>query len=818
MVIKNTPSSSMSDQLKAEIQIASAMQEVFAESRNLSNQIEHASEILEKTLASDKENKKFGKPTMENVFPQLFAIIDKMDKIESKLKKRETEFKKTERTSVFENIGKKIDRTNEALEKLLDKKDADPKESGGTDVFKGMAEFRLATKTLTSKIGLVVTAITSALAFGKFMYDTNPSSHKDIKDLNGNFGQEPKKDPTADAFNTLRNKETSKDTNANKTQSQSILPSHPTVRSHTPLLAPGTINHPSIHSSTPLLPPAQHNATNTSETPAIAKLQEKNESKSSSIDKNSITYSAHEIIFKADNISFGNIGNAAYNPSGSMSSSSLSAEPLSGISGNETNTTRRTSTSNITNNEPSKPSPEKFQTKPGEDRVSSGMAVKAISPSSNKLTTNSFDKVAKTNYSFNTLQSFSGLNRNEIEAVREMMHQVESGKKGYTLNDQGYRNTSNFGFYQFNNEDVKDIHKKYFSNEPLPSQDELLHNPQLQDRYYEHYLKLRYDKLSPKDKQQFDSLSEKAKAGDKDAKLKIANWIGASQAGRAGSPVAMLYGADPHNMMSAEANPHRLSLWTDPLHKNLEKVWQENPSNGTDPSQYGTTFQPQAIKASDTTQSSNNAVKYYGDSIANMVSGQKDYNIGGINKENPETLSHLTRVSRRPDQVLETLKQNPPQKGDRIALSTGVLNPHDANDMKVVEEQIKFIKDHGADVVVMGTNNPDLNHKLETLSKQYKIPFAGGYQTPGKDPHQFNAKNYKNIVENKFNSIKPTDSGPHLRRPNIEPKKPEPIKENPKTDSGPHLRKKQTPETEPPEKKRVSPDKALLDHIYSEMA
>lgn len=128
-----------------------------------------------------------------------------------------------------------------------------------------------------------------------------------------------------------------------------------------------------------------------------------------------------------------------------------------------------------------------------------------------------------------------------------------------------------------------------------------------------------------------------------------------------------------------------------------------------------------------------------GDSVARGLAG---------NGATPGSSKDAQMVGRNSQQTLQYVKGLDKSKleGKTIRLSSGILNS--PNDLKSVEEQIKYLTAAGAKVQLVGTptNNPKfsgLNTQLKQLADTYKIEFLGGYEA-GKDklhPSDYNKLN-----------------------------------------------------------------------------
>jgi len=114
---------------------------------------------------------------------------------------------------------------------------------------------------------------------------------------------------------------------------------------------------------------------------------------------------------------------------------------------------------------------------------------------------------------------------------------------------------------------------------------------------------------------------------------------------------------------------------------------------------------------------------HVGDSVARGLSGG----------QGEGTDADATKVGRSSKGVLDYLKSQGKEayKDKTLRLSSGILNS--PKDLKSVEEQLKFLKEAGAKVQLVGvpTNNPTyapLNEKLKALAKQYGATWLGGYE------------------------------------------------------------------------------------------
>jgi hypothetical protein len=112
-----------------------------------------------------------------------------------------------------------------------------------------------------------------------------------------------------------------------------------------------------------------------------------------------------------------------------------------------------------------------------------------------------------------------------------------------------------------------------------------------------------------------------------------------------------------------------------------------------------------------------------GDSVARGLSGK-----AGEGTEKDEA-----KVGRSSKGVLDFIKSKGSGhfSGKTIRLSSGILNS--PGDLKSVEDQLKFLKDAGAKVQLVGvpTNNPTyspLNEKLKTLATKYGAQWMGGFE------------------------------------------------------------------------------------------
>jgi hypothetical protein len=92
---------------------------------------------------------------------------------------------------------------------------------------------------------------------------------------------------------------------------------------------------------------------------------------------------------------------------------------------------------------------------------------------------------------YRPLMSSSGLTPELVDAVRQGVSKIESGGN-YRAQDEG---NSNFGRYQYNLDDIHDIAKDVYGEHP-PSYQQLMNDPNLQERYYAGYLQLWHDRLS----------------------------------------------------------------------------------------------------------------------------------------------------------------------------------------------------------------------------------------------------------------------------------------------------------------------------------
>jgi hypothetical protein len=143
-----------------------------------------------------------------------------------------------------------------------------------------------------------------------------------------------------------------------------------------------------------------------------------------------------------------------------------------------------------------------------------------------------------------------------------------------------------------------------------------------------------------------------------------------------------------------------------------------------------------------------------GDSVARGLAG---------NGATPGTTADAQMVGRKSKETLEYIKglDKATLKGKTIRLSSGILNSPD--DMSSVEQQLKYLKEAGATVQLVGTptNNPKyapLNDKLKTLAAQYGASFMGGY-TAGTD--QLHPADYAGMRA-KYDAVtpKPEDTKP----------------------------------------------------------
>lgn len=112
-----------------------------------------------------------------------------------------------------------------------------------------------------------------------------------------------------------------------------------------------------------------------------------------------------------------------------------------------------------------------------------------------------------------------------------------------------------------------------------------------------------------------------------------------------------------------------------------------------------------------------------GDSVARGLSGKT-----GNGTEKDES-----KVGRSSKGVLDFIKSKGSGhfSGKTIRLSSGILNS--PGDLKSVEDQLKFLKDAGAKVQLVGvpTNNPTyspLNEKLKALATKYGAQWMGGFE------------------------------------------------------------------------------------------
>jgi GH24 family phage-related lysozyme (muramidase) len=112
-----------------------------------------------------------------------------------------------------------------------------------------------------------------------------------------------------------------------------------------------------------------------------------------------------------------------------------------------------------------------------------------------------------------------------------------------------------------------------------------------------------------------------------------------------------------------------------------------------------------------------------GDSVARGLEG----------KQGAGTETDAQMVGRSSKGVLDYIKSQDKGsfKDKTIRLSSGILNS--PSDLKSVEEQLKYLKEAGAKVQLVGvpTNNPKfapLNNKLKELAKQYGASWMGGYE------------------------------------------------------------------------------------------
>lgn len=120
-------------------------------------------------------------------------------------------------------------------------------------------------------------------------------------------------------------------------------------------------------------------------------------------------------------------------------------------------------------------------------------------------------------------------------------------------------------------------------------------------------------------------------------------------------------------------------------------------------------------------------VRYVGDSIARMYAGFND-------RGNDDSDS---KVGRQPEAILKHIKKNPAKPGQKIIVSTGIINSLGTR-LHVVENIIKTLKEQEADIELLGTSNigkHNHNKFLQKLADTYDIKFIGAYIPSGDTVH-----------------------------------------------------------------------------------
>lgn len=298
----------------------------------------------------------------------------------------------------------------------------------------------------------------------------------------------------------------------------------------------------------------------------------------------------------------------------------------------------------------------------------------------------------------------TGLSAAQFATYRTYLASRESSSYDQPPNAGGY-----MGRYQMGKQEIADTAKRL--GVPVPSQAEFLSNPQLQEKFFDNYTLDHHNTLM-QESETYRNASPQERA---------AILAGAHLGGTKGVENYLEHGTD-----AADANGTRISNYIG----SMRRAMASTPA--------AEIRKPQAAAA----PGGGGKLEVWGDSLGVGLNGQlktAGYTHGG---DSPETI--FGKVKEKPEDYWQ---------GKTIVLSSGSnRNQSGADQMQTVEDTIKYLKDHGANVMVVGygtntgNNYPQRNAQLKEIAGRLNVPVIAAEQI-GSDGVHPGAAGYASMAD-----------------------------------------------------------------------
>lgn len=298
--------------------------------------------------------------------------------------------------------------------------------------------------------------------------------------------------------------------------------------------------------------------------------------------------------------------------------------------------------------------------------------------------------------------SGTGLTADQYQTFRSHLASRESGSYAQPPNAGGYA-----GRYQMGRTEIQETATRL--GVPVPSQQQFLSDPQLQERFLENYTLDHHNSLMEKSAAYRDAAPSK----------KAAILMGAHLGGVGGVTAYLDSGGktDP-----ADANGTRVSDYVGSMNRAMSGA----------PAAAGDTV----------TASTNKFDMAGGDSIG--VGFIRAAKLGGQAVDSvtmPEAATAEAAGSRNPQQALDFVKTHPENfQGKTVLWSSGLMNAGATNAaaaLPIVGAQLDALKAAGANVVLAGVDTgkfSDYNAGLAKIAADHGVPFAGPLPTDNVHP------------------------------------------------------------------------------------